>query len=192
MAMIIGICGPSGSGKTTLANLLAKENAADVISLDNYFLLDTPYKKYNEQGKDLELPENTDWKAVASLIDNLKAGTKTAVRKVSWKTNSYSEVDLMPKNMAIIEGFLLLHDINIVEKLDLSVYIDVPDEVGLARRIKREGTTENEKWFKEVTFPEYTKRRKIFKSRADLVLNGKITLEENLIILKKAISTLKT
>jgi uridine kinase len=187
MSKIIGICGPSGSGKTTISSLLAKELVCDVISLDNYFLLDTPFKKYGEQGKDLELPENTDWNTLNKLVSGLKADKTVKTREISWDTNSYTESDFTPNNIVIIEGFLLLHDERIVQSLDLSVYIDIPDEVGLERRLAREGSNENKQWFLDVTFPEYAQRRDVFKNRADIVLNGEESVDDNVDILIKKI-----
>jgi uridine kinase len=48
---VIGLCGPSGCGKTTLATMLLSEFPGTLVSLDNYFILDPPYKKYLENGK---------------------------------------------------------------------------------------------------------------------------------------------
>ena len=83
---------------------------------------------------------------------------------------------------------MLFHDKIILENLDLKVYIDVPDSIGLERRIKREGTDINRKWFQEVTFPEYAIRREVYKKRADLVLDGEKPLTENIALLKEKIS----
>ncbi len=191
MAKIIGICGPSGSGKSTIAQLIADKYDANVIGLDNYFLLDTPHKKYGEQGKDLELPENTDWGAINDLIDSVHSETpEITVQRVSWKDSTNIKYTLENKDVTIVEGFLLFHDQKLVDKLDLAVYIDISDTIGLKRRMEREGTEENKIWFEEVTFPEYQKRREVFKNRADLVLNGEKSLEENLQILTKEIELL--
>lgn len=190
MARIVGICGPSGSGKTTLANMLVRELGGHAIGLDNYFLLDTPHRKYNEQGKDLELPENTDWNAIQKLVADIKNGNETTVRKIVWDENTYQEYSMQPENLVFLEGFLLFHDEKVLESLDFKVYIDVSDEMGISRRIKRENTDQNENWFKEVTFPEYQSRRTAFKSRANLVLNGEDPLEQNFDILKEVINKL--
>ena len=174
----IGICGPSGSGKTTLATMLCKEFNANLISLDNYFFLDPPLKKYETKGQNWELPENIDWAACRKDIRELKEGKDVSVRKIDWENETYIESPLKPKEFVIVEGFLLLHDQELVSLLDLSFYIDVPDEVGLQRRMQREQTDENRKWFEEVTFPEYKKRRKVFETRADVVLNGEDSLND--------------
>jgi len=64
-----------------------------------------------------------------------------------------------------------------VSLLDLTFYIDVPDELGLKRRMEREKTTENQKWFEEVTFPEYKKHREPFEKTASIVLSGEDSLD---------------
>lgn len=169
----IGICGPSGSGKTTLAKKLCADFNANLISLDNYFLLDPPLKKYETKGQNWELPENLDWAACRQDVSSLKQGKNTLVRKIDWETETYSEALVKPKEFLIAEGFLLLHDEELVALLDVSIYLDVPDEVGLRRRLQRVKTAEDRKWFEEVTFPEYAKRRKVFEERASIVLDGR-------------------
>jgi uridine kinase len=192
MNLIIGLCGPSGSGKTTLAKMLAEEYKANIISLDNYFLLDPPYKKYAHNGKNWELPENVDWDAVSKVVEEIRATEQpVSIRKINWNSNTYSESVIIPSLVTIIEGFLLLHDDELVEQLDLAVYIDVPDKVGLERRMKREGTSKNKKWIEEVTFPEYAPRREAFRQKADLVLNGEDELETNFEILRTHIQSLQ-
>lgn len=172
--------------------MLANEFSANVISLDNYFLLDPPYRKYNDNGKNWELPENVDWDAIKKVVKSIHSGSKAVkVRKIDWDSNTYSEVQLRPAPMTIVEGFLLLHDDSFVENIDFSVYIDVPDQVGLERRMKREGTKENQKWFEEVTFPEYAPRRDLFSQKADLVLNGEDELESNFEVLVARIQNLQ-
>lgn len=191
MNLIIGLCGPSGSGKTTFAKMLAEEFGANIISLDNYFLLDPPYKKYDENGKNWELPENVDWAAINEVVKLIHSEESVKIRKIDWDSNTYTEISIKPTPVTIIEGFLLLHDDKLAQYMDLSVYIDVSDQVGLDRRMKRLGTKENKAWFEKVTFPEYASRRDSFKQKADLVLNGEDDLESNFEILRTKIQSLQ-
>lgn len=185
MTKILGICGPSGSGKTTLALRLGELFDATLISTDGYFFLDPPVKKYGENGKDWELPENIDWNALKACLLSLKTGSKTQGRIIRWDTNTYEEFELLSKPVVIIEGLHLLYDPEFIKLLDLSVYINVSDEVGLERRIAREGHDENRRWFEEVTFPEYADRRKLYEGRADVVLDGSLAIEQNMTLIKE-------
>jgi uridine kinase len=191
MRIAICLCGPSGSGKTTLAKMLAQEYGANIISLDNYFLLNPPYKKYEENGKNWELPENVDWIAINHVVASVLQDESTVVRKINWASNTYSESSLTNTDVTVVEGFLLLHDDNLINKCDLLVYIDVPDAIALERRIQREGTNKNRTWFEEITFPEYQPRRELFKKKADVVLDGELSLEQNFSILKERIVGIK-
>lgn len=184
MGKIIGICGPSGSGKSTIAKELSQHLHANVISIDNYFFVDPPLKKYPQIGMNRELPENIDWPAVRLLINDIHSGTQLlTVRSFNWQQNDYSTISVQQTEYTIIEGFLLLHDEEVVKALDLNIYIDIPDAVGMERRMKREGTEINKKWFQEVTFPEYSKRRKMFEDRAILVIDGLSKMDDNLNII---------
>ena len=89
-----------------------------------------------------------------------------------------------------MEGFVLLHDEELLKLIDLSIYIDIPDEVGIERRMVRAGKSANREWYETVTFPEYAPRRKFFESRANLVLNGQDPLESNVQKIVEAVRTL--
>ncbi len=169
---IVGICGPSGSGKSSLARKLAKTFAGTLISTDDYFFLNPPHKKYRSKGKNWELPQNVDWQALATVLRGLKLGRTVVGRRMMWETETYKARSLLARRLIVVEGFLLLHDKRIRSLLDFAVYLDVSDEVGIQRRMKREKSTKNERWFRTVTFPEYAKRRKVFASRADLLIDS--------------------
>src|SRR5258708_808068 len=119
----IGICGPSASGKTTLAKMLCKELDANRISLDNYFLFDPPVKKYGSRGMNWELPENLDWIAIRHDIQGIQNGSRNTVRKIDCDSHVYDIETLKQKDTLVVEGFLLLHDLDVTSLLDLSVYI---------------------------------------------------------------------
>lgn len=193
MSIIIGLCGPSASGKSTLAKMLAREYDAEIIALDNYFIPDPPYKKYENNDMNWELAENVDWPAAEKVVNDIKAGQeKVTTRKFSFETATYTELELPVAPMMIVDGFLLLYDNKLIEALDLTVYIDIPDHIGVDRRMKRGGkSAEYRKWYEEVTFPEYARHREKFKQKADLVLDGEKSIESNFEILKERISTLQ-
>lgn len=186
--MIIGLCGPSGSGKTSLAKLLVDEIGGQIISLDNYFLLDPPYKKYGDNEKDWELPENTDWEAIRSLVTSLKQGLTGVGKLIDWDSTVSKEIEYRPSEIVVIEGFLLFHDTKLLEMMDLRAYIHVPDEVGISRRLKRAGAAGDRTWFETITFPEYAPRRELFKKRAHIVLDGTLPLIENVHKLKESLA----
>jgi uridine kinase len=190
MSIVIGLCGASGSGKTTLANMLASDFNSTTFGLDDYFILYPPLKKYEDDEKNWELPENTDWSACRTLVKEIKGENNTVtVRKIDWETNSYSEYKVQKTEINVVEGFLLLHDDELVNLFDLTVYIDVSDKVGIERRLRRSGEDTNRDWYEQVTFPEYAARRNVFKQKADLVLNGEDDLEKNFLILRNKIQS---
>jgi uridine kinase len=180
---VIGICGPSGSGKTTLAEKLCEVFQAVRIELDGYFFLDPPRKKYESRDKNLELPENIDWDALRKTIKSLRKGNKAKVRKINWETEEYVFSTVAPKEIIIVEGFLLFHDQSLQRMFDLSVYLDISDEAGIDRRLGRIGAGKDKQyyreWYEEVTFPEYRKRRSTFEERADLIIDGEAPMRKN-------------
>jgi uridine kinase len=104
-----------------------------------------------------------------------------------WEENRYDIIQAKPTEFIVVEGFLLFHDEELLRELDLAIYIDIPDSVGLSRRLERENSEENREWFETVTFPEYAPRRPVFKSRAGLVLDGQQPLSSNYQIIRERI-----
>ena len=188
---LLGLCGPSACGKTSIAERLAEELGATLINLDNYFFLKSKVRKYDHIGKDAELPENTDWEAIHELVSSLREGKPTRVRTIQWKKRVFTERVVTPKEIIIFEGFLLLYDEELLKLLDLTVYIDTEDEVCITRRLRRDGHTRHEQWYREVTFPEYAPRRKVFAQRADVVLDGHKPVEETVRILLEKIRAIR-
>jgi len=182
---IIGICGPSGSGKTTLAKKLAKKLNATVLSLDNYFLMSPKISKYKSVEMDLEIPRNIDWKKINEVIDELAEKGVAVGQKVDWKKMQNLPCKLKAKDVFIVEGFHTLYKKSLRERIDLSVYIDVSDKIGLHRRMGRDKSEKHRERYELATFPEYKKHRKKYEKRADIVLNGNLPVQ---ILLKRIIS----
>lgn len=108
------MAGCSGSGKTSLARRLADRYGVPCLSLDSFFLRGAP-RRYVETGagpvRSFEYPSQYDGAALAAAAS---------------KHGSF-----------IIEGFALLTYPEITALAPLALYVDVPFEVCLARRLRR-------------------------------------------------------
>lgn len=131
--MIIAICGGSCSGKTTLA---MQFKDACVVSMDNFYLgkekMTPPYN--------FDCPDALDLQMMTEVVKKLKDGAKTVtIPKYNMKTSQRDGTEeLHSKNIIVVEGIFSLHNKELRELADLKIYLDVPREERIRRRIKRD------------------------------------------------------
>lgn len=114
--MIIGVCGGTRSGKSTLTKALAAELGCDFISLDDYFLDPSTFPSVYGR-PDYDRVEAVDWDRAMKDIQS-------------------------SRDTLIVEGFLLLTNEVIRNVLDISFYIETPEDVRIRRRFEQENKTD--------------------------------------------------
>jgi uridine kinase len=136
---IVGIVGASGSGKTTVAHELA-ERAGNccLISQDNYYrsLPDgVDAKDWN-----FDDPAVIDLAHLARDLTALKRGEIVKCPRYIFSTHKRAPdtVTLKPAPVIIIEGLFLFTTEQLRDVFDLKIFIDVPLEVCLERRVARD------------------------------------------------------
>ena len=141
--IIIGICGGTGSGKTTLAkNIFAKigEKDALLISMDSY------YKKhkglsYEERAKlNYDHPDAIDMELLLSQLKDLKKGKsiKCPIYDFEMHNRASDYIMMDSKKIIIIEGILLFSNSELVDMLDIKVFVDTDADVRILRRMARD------------------------------------------------------
>lgn len=136
---MVGIAGGSCSGKTTLeTNLQAlMGDALSVLPFDDMFV-GLPAL----EGRVVDTWENPSlyrWNDYERHLQELKLGriaTITANSRESTEAG-VSTRNIEPRRIVVVAGFLVLHSPAIRELFDLSLYIDVPEEEIVSRRIAR-------------------------------------------------------
>ncbi len=143
MARTCGICGGSGAGKTTLTGHLLTAiggQGASVIAFDSY---------YRDQGHltpaaramvNYDHPDSLDHELFAADVERLRAGSAVDMPVYDFVTHTRTDRTerVEPSDVVIVEGILLLSFPGIAALLDLAVFIDVPEQVRLERRISRD------------------------------------------------------
>ena len=140
--IVIGICGGTGSGKTTLSERLYEslEGNALLIGMDCYYK-HCPEIPFEERVKaNYDSPDSFDVDLMLGQIKDLKAGKAIAhptydftayLRKDEWK-----KVDAKP--VIILEGIMLFAVPEIVDELDIKIFVDTDADVRILRRIMRD------------------------------------------------------
>jgi len=138
---IIIVTGGSGSGKTLLANHIAKDiygGDCEVISHDMYYIdkdrFDPDYRV------DYDAPESLDNSLLAQHLMKLKNGEAVDAPIYDFKTKDRLEKTLRvePHKVIIVEGILTLAVPELRQLADLSIFIQVDDDIRLSRRIIRD------------------------------------------------------
>ena len=140
--VIIGIAGGTGSGKTTLAKTIKDyfENNVVLICQDYY------YKSFNnlsyEQRKQLNFdhPKSFDNAFMVEQIKVLK--DFKPIQRPVYSFIEYKRLDETireePKHVVIIEGILIFEDPDLVDLMDIKVFVDTDSDIRFARRLVRD------------------------------------------------------
>ena len=142
---VFGICGGSGAGKTTLTRRLLDrlgEGAVSVLAFDAYYrdLSHLPFAE--RRARNFDHPDSLDSDLFLQHLDALSQGIDVDVPVYDFSTHTLSghfeRVRAAP--LLLVEGILLLAFEEAAGRLDCSIFMDVPEEVRLQRRIHRDVT----------------------------------------------------
>ena len=139
---IIAIAGGSGSGKTTTAlrlqTMLGEENCK-ILSQDNYYH-DQSAKFKGDGSINYDHPDAIDFALMGEHFKELLKNHAIQVPIYSFVTHK-REVDTFkfkPKKIIIVDGILLLAQEDLKPFFYASIFLDLPEEVRFARRLRRD------------------------------------------------------
>ena len=196
--VIIGVAADSGCGKSTFMRRLTSifggesklldigretntlvSDMTTVICLDDYHKWDRTGRKSNPEWPDgiTALHEACqDWDKMAADVTDLKAGktvSKPIYNHITGELDPYEEVPATP--IVIFEGLHPLHDPRVNEALDLSIYLDITDEVKFAWKAQRDiaergATMEEVQAAIDARKPDFAAYVEPQKAKADIVI----------------------
>jgi len=139
----VGICGGTGSGKTTLAQALAArlgEGRCLLLSQDDYYH-DLSHLSVEERGRrNFDHPSAVDFDMLADHLGQLASGSPIDAPQYDFRSHSRERPFrlLAPRQYIILEGILLFADQRVRDRLSLRIFLDIPADLRLARRILRD------------------------------------------------------
>ncbi|BCN30332.1 uridine kinase [Anaeromicropila herbilytica] len=140
--IIIGVSGGSASGKTTVASRLKEEfkDSVELICHDYYYRAHNELQ-YEERSKlNYDHPNAFDTKRLIEDIKELKKG-HTIERPVYSYTihNRLDEtVTVYPAKVIILEGFLIFENQDLLDLMDIKIFVDTAADERVIRRILRD------------------------------------------------------
>ena len=142
--LVIGIAGGTGSGKTTVVNEIMKIlNVGDVVVIPQ----DSYYKDNSHLPLEVRLelnydhPSSIDFELLTDHISELRAGHPVLQPIYSYLTCSRSKTETIkinPAKVVIIEGILIFTCKELMDCMDIRVFVDADADDRLGRVIFRD------------------------------------------------------
>lgn len=140
--LIIGFCGGTGSGKTTLAERVIKAVGGDgvLVSMDCYY---TDHKEMPFEERvniNYDHPNAFDTDLLISHLKDLKAGKSIMHPTYDYARHLRGEesIKLDSKKVIVVEGILLFENKELVDLLDIKIFVDTDADVRILRRLLRD------------------------------------------------------
>ncbi|WP_458415418.1 uridine kinase [Schinkia sp. CFF1] len=141
--IVIGIAGGSGSGKTSVTRAIYENfsNENILVLEQDYYYKDQsnmPFEQRLKTNYDHPLAFDTDLliKHVKQLLNY--QSIEKPVYDYSLHTRSTATIKVLPKNVIILEGILILEDERIRDLMDIKVFVDTDADIRIIRRILRD------------------------------------------------------
>ncbi len=142
--LIIGIAGGSGSGKTTVVKEIARrmhpQERVTVIPQDSYYKDQGHLSLEERQALNFDHPDSIDWELLVHQLRELKAGRAIDQPTYSYITCTRQEetVHVEPSDIIIVEGILIFTCKELMDEMDIKVFVDADDDDRLMRVITRD------------------------------------------------------
>lgn len=144
-ALIIGLCGGSASGKTTVAKKIIEELNVQWVSL---LCMDSFYKVLDHEEHSQALnnnynfdhPDAFDFDLIVKTLKDLKSGKQVYVPVYNFATHSREKQKktVYGANVVIFEGILAFASKELLDLMDIKIFVDTDADIRLARRLKRD------------------------------------------------------
>uniref|UniRef100_A0A3P8SJ75 Uridine-cytidine kinase n=1 Tax=Amphiprion percula TaxID=161767 RepID=A0A3P8SJ75_AMPPE len=146
-AFVIGLCGGSASGKTTVARKIIE--ALDVpwvvlLSMDSFYKVLSQDQQILAASNDYNFdhPDAFDFDLLTHTLRKLKQGKSVKIpvydftthgRQKEWKT-------VYGASVIIFEGIMAFADKELLQLLDMKIFVDTDSDIRLVRRLRRDIT----------------------------------------------------
>lgn len=141
--LILGVAGGSGSGKTTVVNKIVQKIGKKNILLvehDSYYrdLSHIPLSARRKQNFDH--PSSLETELMIRHIDALRKGYKIDLPVYDFVAHTRAEetIQVSPKKIILIDGILIFSEPDLLDLMDIKIFVDTDDDVRLLRRLRRD------------------------------------------------------
>uniref|UniRef100_A0A3Q3XBD6 Uridine-cytidine kinase n=1 Tax=Mola mola TaxID=94237 RepID=A0A3Q3XBD6_MOLML len=146
-AFVIGLCGGSASGKTTVANKIIE--ALDVpwvvlLSMDSFYKVLSPEEQTLAASNDYNFdhPGAFDFALLVATLRKLKQGKSVKIPVYDFTTHKRQKdwKNVYGASVIIFEGIMSFADKELLQLLDMKIFVDTDSDIRLVRRLRRDIT----------------------------------------------------
>ncbi|MGN0078045.1 MAG: uridine kinase [Coriobacteriales bacterium] len=181
MSYVVSVCGGSGSGKSTFTGRLLEALGEDAafIAHDDYYKHTPGMSPEQRAAYNFDVPAALDTHLLVQHVSQLRAGKPAQVPVYDFCTQTRCEHTrtVEPVPVVVVEGILVMADDELMEQVDLSIFIDVDEPTRLERRLRRDcdergWSLENaQRNYEQIVRPAHLLYVEPGRSKADIVLN---------------------
>lgn len=149
-ALVIGLCGGSASGKTTVAKKIIEElnvQWVSLLSMDSFYkvLSKEEHESANRNEYNFDHPDSFDFELILKTLQQLKRGKKVNIPIYNFSTHSreYYSKTVYGANVVIFEGIMAFATKEILDLMDLKIFVDTDADIRLSRRLRRDISERN-------------------------------------------------
>lgn len=141
--LVVGIAGGTGAGKSTVVRKIMERLPKDKVALmpqDNYYK-DNGHLELSERQKlNFDHPSTIEFELLVAHLDALKRGEAIEMPLYSYITctRSADTVRVLPHDVVVVEGILIMTNPALREFLDIKVFVDAEPDDRLMRCIQRD------------------------------------------------------
>jgi uridine kinase len=187
VAILLGICGGSGAGKTTLTVEVIRRLGSErvcALAFDAYYRDLSHLTMQQRMQVNYDHPDSLDNELFAEHLADLRAGRSIEVPEYDFTTHTRTGATTLveAREIVLVEGILLFCFPGIHDLLDHALFIDIPEEIRLERRIMRDvaergrDADDVRRQFCEFVAPMHDRHVQPYRDRADRI----VTVEEDL------------
>lgn len=146
-SFLIGICGGSASGKTTVAKRIIEALDVPWVTL---LSMDSFYKVLNDEQQELarkneynfDHPDAFDFDLLIETLRKLKDGKRVDVPIYNFVTHRREKITktMYGASVIICEGIMIFAKKELVDMMEMKVFIETDSDIRLARRLQRDIT----------------------------------------------------
>lgn len=133
--LVVAVAGGTASGKTSLVQRFAEQHPCLRLTHDRYYL-----DVAEPRGHDYDHPDALDTELLVEHLALLRAGRPAQLPVYDFRTHTRQPQaeQVLPQELVIVEGILVLHHPALRALADLTVFVHAPPDVRLVRRIRRD------------------------------------------------------
>jgi uridine kinase len=140
--LVLGIAGGTASGKTTVARKIheAFRSRVAFIDQDSYYKPLDHLSLEDRREVNFDHPDAFDSELLAAHVKALKSGKsiEKPVYDFVTSTRQPRTVTVMPADLILIEGILVLHMEALRQEMQVKIFVETEDDVRIIRRLTRD------------------------------------------------------